>query len=140
MIVAAFHARLAASPSVAALITSPDSTVRAFPVLAPQGAAHPLIVLTAIEVRRSASLSERRDYCEGTVQVDIYARTYDGAQELDAAVREALHGASFVAGGVTVQACLHEVTRDMTEGIEPGSATRPLFRLSTDYRVAFEEA
>lgn len=139
MILSAIHARLAADAAVAAVVGETPAIVRIFPVVAPQSAAYPLVVLTAVDVRRSASLHEARDYCEGVVQVDVYARTYGEAHELEAATRRALHVQAFVAGGVTVQACRQQTTKDMTEGTEPGSATRPLFRLSTDYSVAFEE-
>lgn len=140
MILAAIQARLAAAPAIAVLLTEQTGIVRCFPLLAPQGAGHPLVVLSAISVQRSASLHEARDYSTGTVQVDVYARTYGEAQALEALVRRSLHAQAFVAGGVTVQYCVQNTTRDMIEGTEPGSATRPLFRISTDYDVAFEES
>lgn len=140
MIVQAIHARLRATPSVLELLESPDGTVRAFPGLAPQAAAYPLIVLTVVEQRHLASMHEPRLFAEATVQVDAYAETYEAADGLASQARRALHGQVFVAGGVDVQRCLLVVRRDMQEGTTPGSATRPLHRVSMDFDVAFEES
>ena len=128
----ALVARLASVPAVTAIVAS-----RVYGGTAPAKAAIPYVTYFRVSTNEQPSASlegGRAQVAWARVQFDAFAKTYQGAKELDDALRQALAGWSGVLSGQTI----HEVRRLDSRDIYESDLAPPLHRVAADYLVCFK--
>lgn len=76
---------------------------RISPVVRAQDEASPAVVLTLLSVNPFGSLNDPPEIASNIVQVNCWAATYDGAQDLASACRTALEAAGLSMRGLSVR-------------------------------------
>lgn len=112
---------LSGDSAVAALVST-----RIYPVLAPQGAALPMVIFTRISSGREYTLSGATGLENPRVQIDCYSETYSEAKSVSEAVVAAIRGAT----------TFRTAWDDPRESYEEDE----IFRVSIDFSIWNEES
>ena len=134
MVGKAIYARLQAVAGVTALVGT-----RVYPLRLPQGPTYPAIRYQKIDAPRTHLMTWDPGEVHARVQVDSYAKTYDGAQALAAQVRGALSRWGGAAGGVTVEHVFLDDERDIDEPEPLHDGESGIYRVMQDYIVHYGE-
>jgi len=129
---AAFIGALRADSAVAALVGA-----RVHYLLRPQGGALPAVTCQQISGARLYSHEGPGGLVNGRMQVDCWAETAAGAAALATAVRRAIEGNGFSAGGETVDSAQLIAEQDFSEKAEADGVR--VFRASLDFGIWFKE-
>ena len=101
---------------------------------APQKATFPHVVYQRISTERTKTHDQTaKGLTTARIQFDVFAESYKTANDVIAALREALQGKSETMSGLRVQAILPELEYHADESDED------YFRLTVDYRISFSE-
>lgn len=116
--------KLVNDASVAALVSA-----KVYPGIAPQEAQVPFVILSIVDVNPYDTKSGVSDVDSFRVQVDCYASTYDGVQDLDKKVRTAIDKYMGDANGITIDGVRYLTSQDLYE------ETPNEYRRTSDYTV-----
>jgi hypothetical protein len=127
MISTALYSLLAADGTVAALVAT-----RIYPLVIPQRAANepsglPCLVYSRVGVARQQKFCGTDDLVRSTFQIDCYAQTYGGADDLASATRGALVDFRGSVSGVEIKAAFLDSEYSVVEP-EPGGLFRVIQR------------
>ena len=111
---------------------------RVYPILAPQSAAMPFITYRRAGIRRQQTLSGPMGVPQVTVELDIYAATYETAREVADRMRVVLDGYGGTVENVVVkQVSLEQESDDFVS--LAGSEMPPAFQITMVFDVWWQE-
>ncbi len=137
MIETALRALLIGNGGVAALVSA-----RVYPVILPQAPTYPAITFQVIAGNSDYAMQGPTHLGDKLVQIDCFARTYDGVLALRDAVMTALSGYRGAVGSPPVAHIYGAFCRadrdDFETALEPAGPT--LWRKSLDFSLSFKES
>lgn len=125
--------RIETTPDLARLVG-----LRVYPVLAPASAALPFVIYQRSQIERSQTLSRPMGVPRVSVQLDVYAATYEQAREIADALRANLDGWAGSAYGVSVKHVALESERDGFVQLD-GSELPPVYQVTQTFDVSWQE-
>ena len=125
----AIRAKLIADTAVAAVIGA-----KCYPVVAPQKAAVPFVILSIVNVDPTDTKSGVSTTDVFRIQADSYAASYDAVQDLDKKVRTAIDKFMGTSSGIYIDGVRYLTSQDAYEE-EPGE-----YRRISDYIVRIKES
>lgn len=112
---------------------------RAFPIIAPQGTAYPLVVFRRANSQAPAALSGTVERPTVSLEVRTYARTYAAALDGAEAVRKALNGLRGTVANCTIQRCTYVSESDGAE-VPQDAQMLPDYYVTQNYEVRVEDS
>lgn len=112
---------------------------RVYPIVAPVSAALPFITYQRALIERSQTLSQPMGIPKVSVQLDVYAATYEQGRELADALRSRLDGWRGSAYGVSVEHVALDGERDGFVQLD-GSELPPVYQITQTFDVSWQES
>lgn len=111
---------------------------RVYPVALPQSPTYPCIAYRRVQSRRFEGLHDRGGYATATIQINVFASTYDEVKDIVEQVRLALDRYGSVVTGTQIQGV---TVYDIVIGTEADSyePTLNMFAHSLDFEVLHAE-
>jgi len=114
--------------AITAIIGSGD-TMRAYPMMMPQGVTYPCVTLQRITSMESTKLAGPDGYTHARIQIDLWAETYTELSALEAALRARLAAYQGDRKGIAVRSCVMASRQDIAE------PDVKVLRVSMDYMI-----
>ena len=127
------YRRMISDPLIATLLGS-----RVFPILAPASAAIPFAVYSRTAIQREATFATVSGVPKVSLEIAVYAATYNGCRVLADAVRQTLDGYTGTAYSVLVSRCSLNQEDDSIATLE-GGETPPAYQVTQTYEVLWQE-
>lgn len=114
------------------------TAANAFPMIAPQGHALPLIIYKRTGTNRERHLTSGAGMPVASFDISVFASAYAAGKEIASDIREQLDNFTGTASGVTVNRCSIE---DESDEIEPPSDgnSKAVYIVSMSFEVCFTE-